>query len=79
MMKFLLTLLSLSVSVSSHGFVQQIWLGDTLVDAWNPYKDPGKKPVPQKLTRVFNDNGPVTDGLFTVSLLGSGAEGSDKI
>lgn len=53
--------------VAAHGYVQQIWLGDSLVDAWNPYKDPQKKPAVNKITRVFKDNGPVTDGLFTVS------------
>lgn len=53
--------------VSAHGFVQQIWLGDNLVDTWNPYKDPQKDPPANKITRVFLDNGPVTDGLFTVS------------
>jgi hypothetical protein len=52
--------------VSAHGWVQQIWLGDNLVDAWNPYKDPQKKPPVNKITRVFKDNGPVTDGKFEV-------------
>lgn len=53
--------------VSAHGFVQQIWLGDNLVDTWNPYKDPQKDPPVNKITRKFEDNGPVTDGLFEVS------------
>lgn len=52
--------------VSGHGYVQQIWLGDNLVDAWDPYKDPQKDPPVDKITRKFEDNGPVTDGLFTV-------------
>jgi hypothetical protein len=69
--------------VSAHGFVQQIWLGNNLVDgepppsafdsrladrriAWNPYKDPQKNPPVNKITRIFKDNGPVTDGLFEV-------------
>ncbi|KAJ4295084.1 hypothetical protein N0V90_007093 [Kalmusia sp. IMI 367209] len=53
---------------NAHGFVQQIWLGDKLVDTWNPYKDPQKNPPVNKITRKFKDNGPVTDGLFTVSI-----------
>jgi hypothetical protein len=53
------------ISVSAHGFVQQILLGDNLVDTWNPYKDPQKNVI--KITRKFPDNGPVTDGNFTVS------------
>lgn len=61
-------ILSFSALVSAHGFVQQIWLGENLVDAWNPYKDPQKAGV-DKITRKFKDNGPVTDGLFTVSNL----------
>lgn len=58
--------LLLPAVVSAHGWVQQIWLGDNLVDAWNPYKDPQKKPPVNKITRVFKDNGPVTDGKFEV-------------
>jgi hypothetical protein len=60
---------SLATSVAGHGFVQQIMLGDNLIDTWNPYKDPQKDPPVNKTTRKFKDNGPVTDGLFTVSLL----------
>ncbi|VUC30183.1 unnamed protein product [Clonostachys rosea] len=56
---------ALPAVVSAHGFVQQILLGNTLVDTWNPYKDPQKNPAVQKITRVFKDNGPVTDGRFT--------------
>ena len=59
-------ILSFSALTSAHGYVQQIWLGENLVDAWNPYKDPQKSGV-NKITRTFKDNGPVTDGLFTVS------------
>jgi hypothetical protein len=59
-------ILGFSALVSAHGYVQQIWLGENLVDAWNPYKDPQKAGV-NKITRKFKDNGPVTDGLFTVS------------
>lgn len=59
-------ILGFSALVSAHGYVQQIWLGENLVDAWNPYKDPQKTGV-NKITRKFKDNGPVTDGLFTVS------------
>lgn len=60
-------ILGFSALVSAHGFVQQIWLGENLlVDSWNPYKDPQKAGV-NKITRKFKDNGPVTDGLFTVS------------
>lgn len=59
-------ILGFSALASAHGFVQQIWLGENLVDAWNPYKDPQKSGV-NKITRKFKDNGPVTDGLFTVS------------
>lgn len=59
-------ILGLSTLASAHGYVQQIWLGENLVDAWNPYKDPQKAGV-SKITRKFKDNGPVTDGLFTVS------------
>lgn len=55
--------------VSAHGFVQQIWLGNSLVDTWNPYKDPQKKPPVNKITRIFKDNGPVTDGLFTTDAI----------
>lgn len=59
-------ILGFSALASAHGYVQQIWLGENLVDAWNPYKDPQKAGV-NKITRKFKDNGPVTDGLFTVS------------
>ncbi|KAF2676593.1 lytic polysaccharide monooxygenase [Lentithecium fluviatile CBS 122367] len=63
---FLTTLLPL---VSAHGYVQQIYLGSSLVDAWNPYKDPQKNPPANKITRIFKDNGPVTDGLFTTDAI----------
>lgn len=65
-MQLTLSLSFLPVLVSAHGFVQQIWFGDSLVDTWNPYKDPQKDPPVNKITRKFLDNGPVTDGLFTV-------------
>lgn len=58
--------LMLDAYVAAHGYVQQILLGDSLVEAWNPYKDPQKDPAVQKITRHFLDNGPVTDGEFTV-------------
>lgn len=58
---------ALAATVSAHGFVQQIWLGENLVDTWNPYKDPSKKV--NKISRKFKDNGPVTDGLFEVCFL----------
>lgn len=51
-----------------HGYVQQIWLGENLVDTWNPYKDPSKTGV-NKITRKFTDNGPVTDDLFTTDAI----------
>lgn len=55
---------ALVATASAHGFVQQIMLGENLVNTWNPYKDPSKKV--EKITRKFKDNGPVTDGLFEV-------------
>lgn len=58
-------ILGFSALVFAHGYVQQIWLGENLVDGWSPYKDPQKAGV-NKITRKFKDNGPVTDGLFTV-------------
>jgi hypothetical protein len=61
-----ITVLVHSTLVLGHGFVQQIWLGDSLVDCWDPYKDPQKKPPVNVITRKFLDNGPVTDGNFTV-------------
>lgn len=69
-MRLLITIVSLLGGVSAHGYVQQIWLGEKLVDAWNPYKDPQKKPAVNKITRVFKDNGPVTDDLFMVRIPG---------
>ncbi|KAF2193191.1 lytic polysaccharide monooxygenase [Zopfia rhizophila CBS 207.26] len=74
----LVSFLSLSTFVSAHGFVQQIWFGDNLVDTWNPYKDPQKKPAVNKITRVFKDNGPVTDGLFTTDAITCNIGRDDK-
>ncbi|KAI1849792.1 hypothetical protein JX265_012257 [Neoarthrinium moseri] len=53
--------------VAGHGYVQQIKMGNQLVDTWNPYKDPQKKVT--KITRKFPDNGPVTDGKFTTDAI----------
>lgn len=58
-----LLLPSLISLASAHGYVQQIWLGENLVEGWNPYKDASKKGL-NKITRKFDNNGPVTDGLF---------------
>ncbi|KFA69936.1 hypothetical protein S40285_03909 [Stachybotrys chlorohalonatus IBT 40285] len=63
-MKLLASVVLLPALASAHGYVQQIWLGNNLVEAWNPYKDPSKKPPVNKITRIFKDNGPVTDALF---------------
>ncbi|KAH6722656.1 family 61 endoglucanase [Leptodontidium sp. MPI-SDFR-AT-0119] len=62
-MKPAIILPSLVTLSSAHGFVQQIWLGNNVVDTWNPYKDPFKKGL-NKITRKFDNNGPVTDDLF---------------
>lgn len=62
-MKPAIILPSLVTLSSAHGFVQQIWLGNNVVDTWNPYKDPFKKGL-NKITRKFDNNGPVTDNLF---------------
>ncbi|KAJ5054212.1 uncharacterized protein L3040_000493 [Drepanopeziza brunnea f. sp. 'multigermtubi'] len=62
-MKTAVTLPSLFALASAHGFVQQIWLGENVVSTWNPYKDPSKEDL-NKITRKFDDNGPVTDGTF---------------
>ncbi|KAK6087336.1 glycoside hydrolase family 61 protein [Seiridium cupressi] len=56
-----------ATTVSAHGYVQQILFGDSLVDTWNPYKDPQKNV--NKITRKFLDNGPVTDGYFTTDAI----------
>ncbi|KAK9771510.1 putative Family 61 endoglucanase [Seiridium cardinale] len=56
-----------ATTVSAHGYVQQILFGDSLVDTWNPYKDPQKSV--NKITRKFLDNGPVTDGYFTTDAI----------
>ncbi|KAI1185925.1 lytic polysaccharide monooxygenase [Nemania serpens] len=63
------SLLLLDSYVSAHGYVQQIALGSNLVNAWNPYKDPQRKPPPSVITRHFLDNGPVTDGMFTTDAI----------
>jgi hypothetical protein len=67
-MKFIIATAALfhAAHVSAHGYVQQILLGNSLVDAWNPYKDPQKVPAVSKITRHFLDNGPVTDDMFLV-------------
>ncbi|KAJ0384016.1 hypothetical protein COL922a_009277 [Colletotrichum nupharicola] len=66
---------ALVATASAHGFVQQIMLGENLVNTWNPYKDPSKKV--EKITRKFKDNGPVTDGLFETDAICCNI-GSDK-
>ena len=78
-MKITVLLPSLFTLISAHGFVQQIWLGDNLVDTWNPYKDPSKKGLNQ-ITRKFRDNGPVTDGTFeTDAITCNVAEGGNNV
>lgn len=52
---------------SAHGYVQQLNLGGKIVDAYNPYQDDDEDAAGKTfITRKFQDNGPVTDGLFTV-------------
>ncbi|KAI0596546.1 family 61 endoglucanase [Biscogniauxia sp. FL1348] len=77
---FLAGILLLDAYVAAHGYVQQIQLGDSLVDAWNPYKDPQKDPPVSKITRHFLDNGPVTDGEFTTDAItcNYGAKGEEN-
>tara|TARA_R110002003_G_scaffold198_23_gene15572 strand:+ start:5523 stop:6050 length:528 start_codon:yes stop_codon:yes gene_type:complete len=80
-MKTLLLTTLLPLTVSAHGYVQQIQLGSSLVDTWNPYKDPQKNPPVNKITRIFKDNGPVTDGLFTTDAItcNIGRDGKNNI
>jgi len=49
------------IFVTAHGVVSQIAFGDVLVDAWAPYTDPYRSPMPEKLTREYNSNGPIED------------------
>lgn len=61
----ILTISSLLGLSAGHGFVQQLKVGNEYIPTWNPYKDPQKKI--ERITRKFDDNGPVTDGGYTVS------------
>ncbi|PBP21482.1 family 61 endoglucanase [Diplocarpon rosae] len=78
-MKTATILPSLFALISAHGFVQQIWLGENVVGTWNPNKDKSKKGL-NKITRKFDNNGPVTDGTFTTDAItcNSAAAGNNE-
>lgn len=67
-MKLPVALLAISFLIglsAGHGYVQQLKVGNEYIPTWNPYKDPQKNI--ERITRKFKDNGPVTDGEYTVS------------
>ncbi|KAI0779646.1 glycoside hydrolase family 61 protein [Fomes fomentarius] len=48
-------------SVSAHGYVQDVVVGNTHYTGYLPYSDPYYNPVPERIIRPIPGNGPVQD------------------
>ncbi|KAI0075624.1 glycoside hydrolase [Panus rudis PR-1116 ss-1] len=57
----LLSLTVYTLTVSAHGYVQDIVVGSTHYTGYLPYSDPYYNPPPQRIVRKIPGNGPVTD------------------
>lgn len=60
-MKYLLGTLGLAAAVAAHGYVDNATIGGQVYTFYQPYQDPYMSPVPQRISRPIQGNGPVTD------------------
>ncbi|KAF8584620.1 lytic polysaccharide monooxygenase [Ramaria rubella] len=69
-------LLASAALVSGHGYVQQMKIGNTLYDGWNPFVDPYLNPIPETITRLVrvDGNGPIVNITGPDMTCGTGAE-----
>ncbi|KAF2179410.1 lytic polysaccharide monooxygenase [Zopfia rhizophila CBS 207.26] len=65
-MKFILPALLGSVAlVTAHGYVDNATIGGNVYQFYQPYQDPYMNPVPQRISRVIQGNGPVQDVTYS--------------
>jgi hypothetical protein len=52
---------ALAATVSAHGYVDNATIGGTLYEGYQPYQDPYMSPIPNRIFRPVQGNGPVQD------------------
>ncbi|TFK45709.1 beta-1,4-endoglucanase [Heliocybe sulcata] len=75
--QILLPLLALSMRVVAHGNVDTVTISGQVYTAYQPYQDPYKNPVPDRIERAIPGNGPVEDvTLLDIQCNGQGGTGA---
>lgn len=59
--KILATITLLAVGSSAHGFVNSLLIAGTNYTGYQPYTDPYYNPVPDRIVRPVQGNGPIQD------------------
>lgn len=61
MSKYLLSTAALVASVAAHGYVSNATIGGVSYEFYQPYTDPYTSPLPDRVSRPIQGNGPVED------------------
>ncbi|ORY70902.1 endoglucanase IV precursor [Pseudomassariella vexata] len=60
-MKFFASLLATASLAAAHGYVDNATIGGEVYTFYQPYTDPYMSPIPDRISRPIQGNGPVTD------------------
>lgn len=60
-MKYILPTLGFAAAVAAHGYVDNATIANKVYTFYQPYQDPYTSPVPQRISRPIQGNGPITD------------------
>ncbi|KAF2756200.1 glycoside hydrolase [Pseudovirgaria hyperparasitica] len=60
-MKSLTLILTTATLAAAHGYVDNATIGGTYYQFYQPYQDPYMSPIPPRISRPIQGNGPVTD------------------
>lgn len=70
-------LIAAATLVAGHGYVNNATIGDSTYEFYQPYTDPYSSPVPDRVSRPIQGNGPVTD--VTLADLQCGGDTADGV
>ncbi|RDW90951.1 hypothetical protein BP5796_02116 [Coleophoma crateriformis] len=59
--QLLSTITALAATVSAHGYIDNATIAGTYYDGYQPYTDPYTSPLPDRIFRPVQGNGPITD------------------
>ncbi|KAF2715446.1 lytic polysaccharide monooxygenase [Pleomassaria siparia CBS 279.74] len=74
-MKVVLSTLAFAAAVAAHGYVDNATIGGQDYVFYQPYQDPYMSPVPERISRVVQGNGPIQDVTIADLQCGGYSEG----